>query len=601
MQCVAYRQFSLEQIEPKALLKSGLYVLANLDRTSLRQDDLRVFSLQTPIPESQSAVCGRVIDAENIGAAHTARRGNNWCWFLGEIENQDDFAAMLGSQSAPAEIAIAAVQKWGAKASDMLRGEWTLVWWDGDNGALWLGASRQLRDRIYFARLAGQVAISGDLLRLVSLGWVGSDHDPCGIAAALGGSNMRRQRRGRTAFKGISELEPGTFHRFAADGSDTVFRHADDLPISAQSSFDDSVTAIEHRLEAVVGNLLSRHQRAAILLSGGLDSAIVARFVAQTRKPGQQIIALTAVTPPGVSLPDERALAASVADAFDFEQRLVWPGEDARIFFPDRGHFADGRLNLSPRHYLDKALLDAARESGATIILDGMAGELSVSASQAQANLINWLRAMKHWLRDVARHRSASAVSGGAFLVPPSTTLLDLLPADFAREPGPRRPHFWSRKDGPMGLAYGHEKACRSPTSVPGGGIRQHSPLRDLTLIKMVGGLPAAFIARGGEDRALARALLRGHVPDHVASQVKGGGFSVDYDLRFRDEVSQVPERFAEWRQAGVDKWLELDWLEREIARVSRLKDVPVDEKFRVQLSVLAAEYFLYCHEIGVG
>ena len=520
---------------------------------------------------------------------------------MGEIENQDAIAAMLCSQSAPAEIALAAMQKWGAKASDLLRGEWSLVWWDGDNGAMWLGSSRQLRDRIYFARLGGRVAISGDLLRLGSLSWVELDHDPCGIAAALGGSNMRQQRRGRTTFKGISELEPGTFHRFAADGSDTVFRHADDLPIPAQGGFDDAVTAIEYRLETVVGNLLSRHQRVAVLLSGGLDSAIVARFVAQTRKPDQQIIALTAVSPPGISLPDERALAASVAHAFDFEQRLVWPGEDARIFFPDRGHFADGRLNLSPRHYLDKALLDAAREFGATIIMDGMAGELSVSASKAPANLVNWLRAMKRWFGDVARHRSASTLPGGAFLVPPSPTLLDLLPANFDRRPRPRRPHFWQLNDGPMGLVNGHEKACRSSTSVPGGGIRQHSPLRDLILLKMVGGLPAGFITRGGKDRALARALLKGHVPDHVVSQAKGRGFSVDYDLRFKDEVSQVSERFTKWRQAGVDRWLDLDWLERAVARAGGLEVVPADEEFRLQLSVLAAEYFLYCHESGVG
>lgn len=577
-------------------------MLANLDRTPLSQVDLRAFSLQTPISESHGAVCGCVADAENIGAAHTARRGNNCCWLLGEIENQDEIAAMLGSQSGAAEIALAALQKWGPKANDLLHGEWSLAWWDGDNSAVWLGASRQLRDRIYFAHQAGRVAISGDLLHLGSLAWVGSDHDPCGIAAALGSSNLRRQLRGRTPLKGISELEPGTMHRFAADGSHTVFRHADDLPTPAQGGFDDAVAAVERRLETVVASLLSRHQRIAILLSGGLDSAIVARFVAQMRKPGQQIVALTAVSPPGVFLRDERALAASVASAFDFEQRVVWPSEAARIFRPAPHHFADGRLNLSPRHYLDKALLDAARDVGATLILDGMAGELSVTASYAPAKLGNWLRAMKRWIGEVgARHRSASTMPGGLFLVPPSPTLLGLLPASFNRESGPRRPRIWLFKDGALGLANGYEKASRSPTSVPGGGMRQHSPLRDLTLIKLVGGLPATFMARGGEDRALARALLKGHVPDHVVSQPKGLGFSVDYDLRFKDEVSQVPERFAKWRQAGVHKWLDLDWLEQEAVRVSGLEMIPVEAKFRVQLSVLAAEYLLFCYESGVG
>jgi hypothetical protein len=577
-------------------------VLANLDRTPLSQADLRELSLQTPIPESHGAVCGRVADAENVGAAHSAQRGNKWCWLLGEIENQHEIAALLGSQSAPAEVVLAALQKWGPKVSDLLRGEWSLVWWDGDNGALWLGASRQLRDHTYFAHQAGRVAISGDLLRLGSLSWVGSSHDPCGIAAALGSSNLRQQLRGRTPFKGISTLQPGTMHRFAADGSHAVFGHADDRPIPAQGSFGDAVAAIEQRLQTIVSDLLSRHQRIAILLSGGLDSAIVARFVAQTRKPGQQIVALTAVSPPGVFLPDERALAASVAASFDFEQRLVWPGEDARIFRPDPAHFADGRLNLSPRHYLDKALFDAARDFGATLILDGTAGELSVTASYPPATLANWLRAMKRWLGEVAaQHRAASAMPGEAFLVPPSPILLGMLPPSIDPEPRPRRPRFWPRKAGPMGLADGHEKASRSPTSVPGGGMRQHSPLRDLTLLKMVGGLPAAFVARGGEDRALARALLRGHVPDHVAMQSKGLGFSVDYDLRFKDELFQVPERYAEWRQADVARWLDLDWLEREIARVSGLEDVPVSEKFRVQLSVLAAEYFHYCHENSLG
>lgn len=586
---MTYRSHPAGQISVEDALTTGLYILANLDGTPLDPKDSGLLGLHMAAAFPEESICAAAVDAEDIGAADVARIGNSWCCFLGEIENPEEIAANLGCESVPAAIALAAMRNWGAKTSDKLKGEWSLAYWDGHDSSLWLGASRLLRDRIYYACDSSKVAISGDLLRLASVSWVGSSHDPAGVAYALGNSAIRAGRAGRTIFKNIFDLEPGTFHRFAADSSHRIIQHRTDSPIASTGGFNHAVNAIEQRLRFTTNAILARHQRVAILLSGGLDSAIVTRFVAEMKTPDHRVIALTAAAPMGSDLQDENALAAEVADAFGIEQQPVWPSETARIFRPDSGHFADGRLNLSPRHYLDHALLASARAFGATAILDGMEGESSVSASAVPHRFVDWLREMK---RRVAFKRQAA--SGNAYLIPPSQALLAALPEGFGTETlsRPQRSPSSSTSE-PRGLTPGYDKSWRSPTSVPGGGIRRHSLLRDRELVRMVAGMPAGYTRWQGHDRALARALLRGHLPDHIVQQKKGLAFSVDYDQRFRDELPQILPRAEAWRQAGVDDWIDIDWIETEVSRLMAMEAIPVHAKFPLQLAALAAEYFL--------
>jgi asparagine synthase (glutamine-hydrolysing) len=582
-------------------MKTGLYALVHLDKSPLDPADLSALGLpDDSTTEADSRVRARVCDAEDIDAADVAWHGGSCCYFLGEIEDPQATAIALQCEPRPAAIALAAMGRWGARMSDLLKGNWSLLYWDGPGEALWLGASRALRDRLYYSFDGRKVGVSGDTARLSALSWVGAGFDAQGIAFALANSNFRHGRAGRTVLKGIYELEPGFFHRFAADGSRLVVAHAPDVAINWQGGFDDAVAAIEQRLKKVVHETLARHEHVAVFLSGGLDSAVVARFLAEERLPGQRVVALTAAAPPGSERAEESELAADVAQAVGIEHQSVWP-ERGTLFLPATQPYRDGHLTLSPRHYLYTALFDAARSFGATAVFDGVGGEDSVSGHIRPDSFAERLRALVRWMRDNQRPwRGKSFRSDDVFFVRPSPRLLSMLSDDFASRPSAQMPRIWPRTAAaPMGLPSQYHKLWRSPTSVAGGGLRQLSPLRDRQLVRTVAGMPANFTSWQGQERALARALLVGHVPDHVSSQSKGLSFSVDYDDRFRAEMPQIIERLPAWRNAGAGDWLDLDWLEREVASLMTQPSASVTTQFQIQLTALAAEYFLAQDQAG--
>jgi asparagine synthase (glutamine-hydrolysing) len=577
-------------------MRTGIHALASFDLSPALPEDLAALGLHDCAVEAPGiGLHARLSDMEQIGSAAVARDGDSWCYFLGEFEDPGTVAAPLGCDRSPAAIALAAVRCWGAQTTDRLAGQWSLLYWDARERALWLGASRMLRDRLYFAFDGQRVAVSSDFSRLGSVGWIGAAFDPLGVAYALSRSAVRVRRAGRSLFKNILELEAGAFHRFAAGGDHSVFHPAPDAALNWEGDFEEAIAAIEARLASVFRALLAPHDCVAVMLSGGLDSAVVARFMAQARGPDQTVIALTAAAPPESGMQDERLLAGAVADAFGMEQRLVWPDERASIFRPARPDTADGNLGLSPRHYLFDALLTTARQLGATAVFDGVGGEMSVSAAPIPHSRRVRLAAIKSWVFEhLARGRAGRTEIERAFQIPPSRSLLETLPSDFVTPPhrliSGLRPH---RACDRIGLRPGYHKLWRTPTTVGHGGLRHMSPLRDRHLIRMVAGMPSDFTARHGQDRALARALLRGHVPDAVTCQTKGLAFSVDYPDRFRRELPQVLERMPAWREARVDEWLDLDWIAREVSALTNQASIPTAAQFRLLMAVLAAEALL--------
>jgi asparagine synthase (glutamine-hydrolysing) len=134
---------------------------------------------------------------------------------------------------------------------------------------------------------------------------------------------------------------------------------------------------------AVQSRLRSVHPVAS-LLSGGLDSsAIVATAGASLAARGHKLHTLSSVPVPGAQ--DRVAHEREFIDVFRGQPQLAMHSVSA----PERGPFdrleelveTASLCSYSYQHYLYTALVDAARESGARIILDGDGGELSASTT----------------------------------------------------------------------------------------------------------------------------------------------------------------------------------------------------------------------------
>jgi asparagine synthase (glutamine-hydrolysing) len=580
--------------------RTGLYAIASLDESISPPEDLLTLGLATGGARSDSGdFSARVLDAEQVNAADSAWQEDDCCCFLGELEDLPGLAATLDCGIAPAQVALAAMRRWGPQILDNLKGEWSLLYWCGSEKTLWLGASPVMRDRHYFAFDGRRVAISGDIRRLGAVSWVGATFDPEGVAFALGREKVRRLRNGRTVLKHVLQVETGTLHRFTPDGRHATFQASPYAMTPWRGDFEAAVTAVEQRLRQRVRAMLSHHERVAVLLSGGLDSTLLARFVAEQAGPSQKVICLTAVAPPGSQRPDEREKAAMVAEAFGLEHRLVYADEDARVFRPSRDNHLDNGPSLSPRHYLFDALFDAARAFGATGVFHGVGGEISVSRTEVLATVDSRLTALIAWARAQRRFWRDRRSRIGAYHAALAPTLSSALSEDYTGL-SYRELHTWPRPArSPMGMLPFYWKAWAKPTSVAGGGLRLLMPFRDPWLVRLIAGMPAEYAARNGQDRALVRALLKGRAPDHIRLQSKGLPFSVDYSDRLREEAHLILDYIPAWREAGAGEWLDLDWLERQAALLSAGKLKRPVEQFQIQLTALAAEYFLDWRQPG--
>ena len=353
------------------MTKTGLYAIASLSGAPVSPDDLAVLGFSDPpAPRQLEGDCYAVniVDREEAGrAVHIVERGGTVLVLLGHLDEPAGLAGVLGMDSAspPAELALAALDRFGADAPHHMLGEWSLLRWRGDRRELTLLMSQACRDPLYFSIDRGRVAVSAEMRRLARLDWVGKAFDPNGLFLIWGKARLRRYMTEETPFRGIHRVMPGSRETF-----DMAGRHSLRLaPISDfepwRGSFDEALEAIEAVLRRIVGQHLSRHGRAVSLLSGGLDSSVIAWLASRERHEGQAVSFLTSVAPEGSSSPDERAESRLVADHLGLPIRFLAPDAGANPYLPAGPMFAR-RLS---KHGLETTLVNDVNYAGVTVKL----------------------------------------------------------------------------------------------------------------------------------------------------------------------------------------------------------------------------------------
>jgi len=581
--------------------KTGLYAIASLNGAPIGPDQLSVLGFDgQPAPRHLRAegLALNVVDREEGGrAVHVVERDGIVLVLLGHLDEPPDLAAALGMDPAnsPAELALAALERFGADAPRRMLGEWSLLRWHRPARELTLLMSQACRDPLYFAIDDGRVAVSAEMHRLARLDWVGKALDPNGLFLMWGKARLRRYLTDETPYRGVHRLRPGTRETFDLAGRRTMCLAppADFEPW--RGSFDEAMEAIEAVLRRIVGQHLGRHGSAVSLLSGGLDSSVIAWLAAQERHKGQALSFLTSVAPHGSGLPDERAESRVVADHLGLPIRFVSPDAGANPYLPAARMFAHSELPVaSPRHYLYAALYDAARDAGANVLLDGAYGELTITNPVLLAGAPTSLRRYKRLYRDWQRaRRERRSWPAGLFhprltrdaLAALSSTIEHDWAAPFESFPNVRPEQMW-------GMRVGASKNAMTPTSSPGGHFRHIMPLRDHRLLNLVATMPAAYMEHGGLTRAPARILLQGRLPDQIRLRRDGKPFSPDFMHRIRTHALPTIEHIESFRAAGAGDWIDLEWLENRLKTISDQAHITTQEAAELQSTAVAAAYF---------
>lgn len=582
-------------------MKNGLYALASLDGRPLDPQVLATMGLAETSPQ-RVADDGCVLLARDVRAAAAQVRAHptGFDALLGYLDEPEDVAATLGlsTDTDPLTLAVAMFERDGEHAPAALLGMWTLVRWHAPSATLTILMAEQVRDTCYVTTDGARVALSPELARLARLDWVDPTPDLRGTLLALGTAQLRCNIGNTTFLRGVVRVLPGTCVTVRAHAMrSTVFRRPP-APAVAAIRFEEGMEQLDAILRRIMRQHFAREGDSGFLLSGGLDSSLLALF-GSLERGDRRMAFLTSAAPAGSGLPDETAYAGLVARHLDLPMHEVVPPGGANVYLPESRALASIEHPLvSPRHYLDQALLDAGAAMGFASVVDGSSGEMSVT-NYAHFRPEARIRSLRHrinQLRQRWRERNVpSRWPDAAFHVRLARNALARMPDDLAA--------LWSEAELSQRRlqpdeAFGFEEAVFKTAGLPSATLdpelREIRPYTDRRLLRAVARMPSAFITHGGLTRAPARALMRGRLPDAITFRTSVMPYSPTYATMLRDQAAAAAMRIPLYRDAGLGAWLDLDWLATALAQAQQTGLHKVAHMHHVQATATAAEFLLW-------
>ncbi|HEY2537322.1 MAG TPA: asparagine synthase-related protein [Solirubrobacteraceae bacterium] len=497
-------------------------------------------------PHAATVLVQKPLQIAYSGAQSATRAPLPLCLLDGFLDNAPDLRAML---ELPAEVPLETLlargwQRWGQGLPSRMRGDFTLLVWDGDRGE-GLVARDQLGVRSMFLHDGdGSLRFANELRWLLALLPRHPSPDPVSVAHWL---TMGHRPGSATLYTGIRRLSPGAMLLLDRNGvrERPYWTPRFSEPLNESRRWLAAQTRAA--LERAVDRRIAPDGPTGVLMSGGLDSASVAA-VAATRAPGR-VSAYSATFPehPGV---DESALIEELRGTLD----LAGVTAEVRA----GGLLTSGLESietwkaplLSWGDFWAMPLLRAAASSGVRVTLGGDGGdELFGARSYLLADRLRaghpfQAIALARELpgagdrpapRDVARIVRATAIAGAL-----PYRLHDPLRRALAHRgaPGWLRPQVvrdlrdsedplaWKRLDGPRWWAHeAHvltrgieeigvfEHQRRRAASV---GLQARHPLFDLDLVEICLRQPPLSTFDRYRSRPLLREAMSGLLPDTV-------------------------------------------------------------------------------------
>lgn len=555
------------------MTKNGLYLIASLNGEAASPHDVAaMFGPNLALSGSDGCV---LLGCERGNLVQPSVGPSSIRLLLGQVDS-------LSGPPQDAANAIAARFSRSGVDADCEGGEWLFADWDRHARKLTLAASECLGDPCFVAVEGQRVAVAPDLPSLARIGWVDETLDSEALVRAMRTSGADPRNLRKTLLRQVVRLLPGekmvvSAHGIAIDAPVTV-----PPPQLRQVGFADAIAELDTLLRQIMRRTLARSGDVAVLLSGGLDSSLIAALAAEERLPGQRVICLTSAAPPGSGIKDETEWASMVANHLGLPIVRVAPDPEATIYSLPETHLkgATGPI-IAPLHFLHDAFEDAARAAEANLMIDGGFGELTVSAyGQRQGgNMLTNLR------RQVSARLARGKSRSDDFFVRPSAAALALCPI---------QEHPWQAQKGhpeACGFALGFDKAALRTTDAVDPRLRRAYPFRDRALGKMMAAFPVEYLTWGGMDRAPIRALLAGRVPDLVVRRKTKQPFSPTYFQFLAAQASSARALIPAQRLAGADEWLDLTWLDQQLEAAASGATLSRDIWSQVHCTTLFAEF----------
>ena len=243
--------------------------------SALGEDDRRRFdaltagiaprgeSLETELGETSLLATSRlkIVDRDRAVQPWAASSGNHSLCYNGEVFNHTELRARLVSEGHPlrsesdTEVVVEAWLAWGTDALLAFRGEFAFCVVDHRDGSVFFARDPAGIKPLYWARGAGRLYVASEIKSLTSLGLP------------------------------INEVPPGHCGTGSAD-ADPVFHPYIDLARLGEGDpmiegVEEAAAAVRAAVLTAVGRRVDTDLPVGVILSGGLDSSLVATLVSR--------------------------------------------------------------------------------------------------------------------------------------------------------------------------------------------------------------------------------------------------------------------------------------------------------------------------------
>jgi asparagine synthase (glutamine-hydrolysing) len=484
-------------------------------------------------------------------------------------------ARIDGASASHAAAIAAAWRTWGEDCAAHLDGDFAFALWDTRTRTLFCARDHFGVKPFVYALLPGKLfAFASDVRTLLALPEVPRTLDDRRIAAFL---DVRFEDKESTFYSAIRRL-PGA-RTLTLQGERVSIRQywsiRDVKPLRLRGGDAEYAEGYrEHFVRAVRERMRSVHaSEVGAMLSGGLDSsAIVCVARDQLRAAGAPPLPVFSWIFSDAMDADEREFQEPVVAAgglrpfvLDSAANHASPWTDLDALLPDGPPFA-------PNHYLNVGMAKAARAAGVRTLLDGLAGDITVSRGAArlvELFLRGRVLALARELRALKRHGGGGSSSLARLFV--SHVAVRVAPAPLVRLAGwlRRRPYGGQRfrsvreeqiwqLESPF-VAEGLELSDRMVAWL---GVEGRYPFLDRRLAEYCLSLPADQKLAGGYSRVVARRAMSGIVPDAVRWRAGKGapGLHILHALRAQ---RQELDTFFAGDAERVERWIGVDALRR--------------------------------------
>jgi asparagine synthase (glutamine-hydrolysing) len=487
-----------------------------------------------------------ILDLTDAGRQPMASSdGALWITYNGEVYNYLELADELRARghafhtACDTEVLLHAYAEWGEGSLQHLNGMFAFALWDRRRGRLFCARDRFGVKPLYYAVADGRFRFASEIKALLLDPAVPRrPNEPRVLDFLVHGL---ADHTGETMFEGIHQLEPGHWLTVdAASGAVRTERWYEPLPAELGA---DPVAAVRERLLDSVALRLRSDVPVGTCLSGGLDSSSVVTITGLLRRDA------------GVDVPDSftaRCLDPRLDESRYVEQVVAASGARNHTVLPDDEDVV-GSLDLmlwhmdepfhGPSVYGHWKVMELARRSGVTVLLDGQGGDEVFGGYHYMypSYFLSLLRRGEAGTA-LAELRSRARVHG----VGPARSGIDLLKlllparvrgrgrpdwiADAARVPNAPIPGRLLDAQQLHGLAvsplpaYLHHEDRNSMSF----SLEARVPFLDYRVVEAGLALGPAQLLHDGKTKWALREAMRGLVPAEIVDRPDKQGFSVD-------------------------------------------------------------------------